>query len=86
MIATGGFVMMFYTPTWAAPIYTTLTGLGFWIAADDIYQHHRQKTDPEYHSPWHNWWWEALCHAEQKLAGKPKLAWLHKAILVLKSI
>ena len=28
----------------------------FYVALDDIYQHHRQVKEPRYHSPVHNWY------------------------------
>ena len=60
VIATIGFISLFPLPTWATVFSWALIGLGLWIALDDVWQHYRQKSDPEYHSLWHNWYWSSL--------------------------
>lgn len=57
----GGWLMTIVAPihltVWPDWVVWTVYGLGFWLMADDWYQHYRQVKDPEYRSLWHRILW-----------------------------
>ena len=54
------FLWLCYSPRYHAFGYVPLFIVGTLIVVDDMYQHHRQKREPDYTSPVHDWYWEAL--------------------------
>ena len=62
-----GFIALFH---WPVPGFIVAL-LGAWIALDDLWQHFWQAVhNPNYHSPWHRWYWRALMWAISVTAAR----------------
>lgn len=57
LLMLAGFYGIFHWSLW---IDILLISLGFWVFADDVYQHIRQRSDIAYQSPLHRWYGETI--------------------------
>lgn len=53
-------IALMITGAFVPVIGSALIAFGFYLLADDIYQHHRQAYDRDYHSPVHRWYVDEL--------------------------
>lgn len=67
---------IFRTPPWVDIWIWLRVGVGLWLLLDDVVQHTRQKTDPDYHTLWHNAYWGFLTWVRARLRPYPAWAWL----------
>jgi len=51
-----GFWLLFPLPKLGLLVWLPLEIVGALLIVDDLYQHFRQKSEPEYLSPIHRWW------------------------------